>query len=66
MMVSQKFVIPAKAGIQSPSNHLKKLDSRFHGNDEKGELRNFFDVIFNDKDQSQMNVKKANCILAGR
>jgi len=26
-------VIPAKAGIQNASNYLKRLDSRFHGND---------------------------------
>ena len=30
------FVIPAKAGIQ---NVLKRLDSRFHGNDKKRPLR---------------------------
>jgi len=30
-------VMPAKAGIP---NHRKRLDSRFHGNDEKGEISN--------------------------
>jgi len=28
MTVSQKIVIPAKAGIQSVNNYLKKLDAR--------------------------------------
>jgi len=28
-------VIPAKAGIQCASNHTKRMDSRFHGNDQK-------------------------------
>ena len=58
MMVSQKLVIPAKAGMTSPGNHLKKLGSRFHGYDEKGELRIFFDVIFNDKAQSSNEGQK--------
>ncbi len=30
-------VMPAKAGIH---NHLKRLDSRFHGNDDRGEIPN--------------------------
>jgi hypothetical protein len=36
-MVSQKVVIPAQAGIQGLGKALKRLDSRFHGND--GETR---------------------------
>jgi hypothetical protein len=32
-ILTKKIVIPAKAGIQ---NMLKTLDSRFHGNDQKG------------------------------
>ena len=32
-MLSQKLVIPAKAGIQGLEKSLKFLDSRFHGND---------------------------------
>ena len=35
MTKSISFVIPAQAGIQSISNKLKALDSRFHGNDRK-------------------------------
>ena len=36
------FVIPAKAGIQ---NVLKRLDSRFHGNDKKREIAAFMDRL---------------------
>ena len=36
------FVIPAKAGIQ---NVLKRLDSRFHGNDNKREIAAFMDRL---------------------
>jgi hypothetical protein len=32
-MLSQKVVIPAKAGIQGFCNSLTFLDSRVHGND---------------------------------
>jgi len=32
-MLSQKLIIPAKAGIQGLEKLLKFLDSRFHGND---------------------------------
>src|SRR5208337_4588673 len=54
MMCSQKVVIPAngslesqrlygvrKAGIHCVSNYLKRVDSRFHGNDEKSFFRLF-------------------------
>ena len=41
MMCSQKVVIPAKAGIHCVSNYLKRVDSHFHGNDEKRFFRLF-------------------------
>jgi len=37
----QKVVIPAQAGIQDIRKALKKLDSRFHGNDGKANLETF-------------------------
>src|SRR4030042_7167262 len=38
------FVIPAKAGIQ---NVLKTLDSRFHGNDKKGDYSIYGQTLIN-------------------
>jgi hypothetical protein len=35
------LVIPAQAGIQATSNLLKKLDSRFHGNDDFLRVRHY-------------------------
>ncbi len=44
-----KAVIPAKAGIQETCNYLKRLDSRFHGNDKKLLFRIFYEfIMFND------------------
>jgi len=40
-MNSQKVVIPAQAGIQDVRKALKKLDSRFHGNDRKTNGKSF-------------------------
>jgi hypothetical protein len=34
--------MPAKAGIQ---NHLKSLDSRLRGNDDKGAFSTFYETI---------------------
>jgi hypothetical protein len=36
-----KVVIPAQAGIQDIGKALKKLDSRFHGNDGKAKGKTF-------------------------
>jgi hypothetical protein len=44
-MVSQKVVIPAQAGIQRICTALKRLDSRFHGNDGKKAFRTFYEII---------------------
>jgi hypothetical protein len=41
-MLSQKVVIPAKAGIQGGCNSLKFLDSRLCGNDKKVSFPTFF------------------------
>jgi hypothetical protein len=35
----------APAGIQDSNNCLKRLDSRFHGNDGKMLLRAFYEII---------------------
>ena len=40
-MVSQKVVIPAKAGIHGISSYLKRVDSRFHGYDEQTFFQTF-------------------------
>ena len=40
-----KVVILANAGIQGPSICLKRLDSRFHGNDGKYFYRTYYDCI---------------------
>jgi len=42
---SQKTVTPAKAGVQ---NYLNSLDSRFHGNDNNGTNRTFYEFIKTD------------------
>jgi len=44
-MVSQKVVIPAQAGIQGICKILIRLDSRFHGNDEKKAFQTFYEII---------------------
>ena len=57
-MVSQKVVIPAngspesrrlsgvrKAGIHVVSNYMKRVDSRFHGNDEGTLFHTFCDIV---------------------
>jgi hypothetical protein len=44
-MVSQKVVIPAQAGIQGICKALKRLDSRFRGNDKKEVFRTFYEII---------------------
>ncbi|MGD0283385.1 MAG: tetratricopeptide repeat protein [Dissulfurispiraceae bacterium] len=44
VMVPQKVVIPAKAGIQGISNYPKRLDSRLHGNDEKTLFQTFCNI----------------------
>jgi hypothetical protein len=41
LMVPQKIVMPAQAGIQSLVNSLKLLDSRLRGNDEWSEFPTF-------------------------
>ncbi len=35
----------AKAGIQETCNYLKKLDSRFHGNDKKIPFRIYYEFV---------------------
>ena len=42
LVKSQKFVIPAEAGIQ---NYLKLLDSGFHRNDIKEQNITFYETI---------------------
>jgi hypothetical protein len=32
-------------GNPEPANRMKRLDSRFHGNDEKADLRIFYEII---------------------
>ncbi len=57
-MVTQKVVIPAPdnalrgqapAGIHGVSNYLKRVDSRFHGNDEKTLLQTFCEIVKSEK-----------------
>jgi hypothetical protein len=45
MTPPQKVVIPAQAGIQTISNPLKTLDSRFHGNDRKWTFETFCEFV---------------------
>jgi len=47
LMNSQKIVIPAKAGIHKACNYLKRLDSRFYGNDKKVLFQTFYEAIIN-------------------
>ncbi len=44
-MLSQKIVIPAKAGIQGFCNGLKFLDSRLRGNDGNESISAFCEFI---------------------
>jgi len=44
-MISQKVVMPAKAGSHRFCNLMKKLDSRLRGNDGKGYSPTFYESI---------------------
>jgi hypothetical protein len=46
---SLKTVTPAEAGVQ---NSLNLLDSRFRGNDKKGEIATFYETIISSKSGS--------------
>ena len=54
------FKISAQAGIQAPRKPLKRLDSRFHGNDGKANLRTFYESI---KTKAINNYKVFFCVL---
>ncbi len=49
MMLLQKVVIPAKAGIQGFCNRLKFLDSRLHGNYGNMGFPTFYEFINNSR-----------------
>jgi len=48
-MVSQKVVIPTKAGIHADFNYLKRLDSHLHWNDINICFLTFYEFIKDDK-----------------
>ena len=55
LVKTQETVTPEKAGVQ---NYLNSLDSRFHGNDDKGRNRTFYGTINYDEFVKIKNLKK--------